>query len=82
MARRRDRAQPANSWGDYRNYLNLIAIRQVKGSTTEVRPVSLLDYRSLNKSIQSHPGGAVPIYDDRLREWRQSGRNCSLIDLR
>lgn len=68
------------SHGEIRNYLNLIAIRQVKGSATKVRPV--LDYRSLNKSIQSHPGGAVPICADRLRDWRQWGRNCSLIDLR
>ena len=68
------------SHGEIKNYLNLIAIRQVKGSATKVRPV--LDYRSLNKSIQSHTGGAVPICASRLRDWRQMGRNCSIIDLK
>lgn len=59
--------------GEIKNYLNLIAIRPVKGSTTKVRP--FLDYRSLNKAIQCHPGGAVPICAVKLRQWRKLGRN-------
>lgn len=66
--------------GSINNYLPLIAVRQTKGSESKVRPV--LDYRSLNKAVQSHPGGATPICIDLLRAWRQKGGRCSIMDLR
>lgn len=66
--------------GEIKHYLPFIAVRQTKGSLVKVRPV--LDYRLLNKSIQSHPGGATPICAELLRTWRQKGDRCSVMDLR
>lgn len=66
--------------GAIRHYLPLIAVRQSKGPISKVRPV--LDYRLLNETIQSHPGGSTPICADQLRAWRQMGPNCSIMDLR
>ena len=36
----------------------------------------------LNKSIQSHPAGAIPVCSERLREWRQDGDRCAVVDLK
>ena len=58
----------------------MFGIRQAKGEGYKVRPV--LDYRPLNEDIQSHPGGATPLCSDRLREWRQRGCECAVVDLR
>lgn len=66
--------------GEIKQVLPIIAVRQTKGSLTKVRPV--LDYRSMNQMIESHPGGATPICGERLREWRQLGPNAAVIDLR
>ena len=66
--------------GEIRNAIPMIAVRQVKGNIEKVRPV--LDFRHLNKYIESHPGGAIPLCTDRLREWRQVGTECATLDLR
>jgi len=66
--------------GAVKNYLPLISVRQCKGEVTKVRPVC--DYRELNKSIQSHPAGATPVCSERLREWRQDGDRCAVVDLK
>ena len=66
--------------GSVKFFLPMIAVRQVKGENIKVRPV--LDYREFNKSIESHPGGATPICSERLREWRQMGTDCSILDLK
>jgi len=61
-------------------YLPLMAVRQLKGDESKVRPV--LDYRRLNKCIESHPGQATPLCADRVREWRQMGKSWAILDLR
>ena len=66
--------------GPVRNFIPMMAVQQRKGGVSKVRPV--LDYRGLNTAIESHPGGAVPICADRLREWRQIGPECAVIDLK
>jgi len=66
--------------GEIQNYLPLICVEQQKGEVRKIRPV--LDYRELNKSIQSHPGGSVPICAERLRKWRQVGINTAVLDLK
>ena len=66
--------------GEVKNFLSLMAVRQEKGDKLKVRPV--LDFRNLNKEVESHPGGAIPLCAERLRQWRQLGPNCSLLDLR
>jgi len=57
-----------------------MSVRQFKSEKVKIRPV--LDYRKLNKEIESHPGGALPLCSERLREWRQMGKNVSILDLR
>ena len=66
--------------GPVRNFVPMLGIRQKKGDNSRVRPV--LDYRDLNKSIKSNPGGSVPICADRIREWRQVGSECAVVDLK
>lgn len=66
--------------GDIKRFIPLLSVRQEKGSNVKVRPV--FDYREMNKDIRSHPAGATPLCADRLRQWRQLGRNCSIVDLR
>ena len=66
--------------GEVKCFLPLIGIRQSKGESTKVRPV--LDYREFNETIESYPGGSTPICSERLRIWRQMGRNCSMLDLK
>ena len=66
--------------GQIKHVLPVIAVRQIKGGVTKTRPV--LDYRIINENIESHPGGAMPTCADRLREWRQNGSQCGLVDLR
>lgn len=66
--------------GRVMSYLPLIGIKQVKGNSVKVRPV--LDYRRLNKNIESYSGKSVPICADRLRQWRQQGVNASMLDLK
>ena len=57
----------------------MMCVRQEKGSQRKVRPV--FDYRQLNTTVESHPGGATPLCAMRLREWRQRGPTCAVIDL-
>lgn len=66
--------------GEVQNFLSLMAVRQEKGDKLKVRPV--LDFRSLNNEVESHPGGAIPLCAERLRQWRQLGPNCSVLDLK
>jgi transposase InsO family protein len=66
--------------GPVRNFLPLIAVTQVKGEATKVRPVC--DFRRLNDYIQSRPRGATPVCAERLREWRMKAGNCALVDLK
>ena len=66
--------------GEVQRFLPVMAVRQEKGCGSRVRPV--FDYRSLNSTIESHPGGATPLCAARLRQWRQLGANCAVLDLR
>jgi transposase InsO family protein/ribonuclease HI len=66
--------------GEVRHFLPMFGVRQVKGDNCKVRPV--FDFRVLNSRIESHPGGATPLCADRLREWRQQGQSCAVLDLR
>ena len=66
--------------GDVKNVIPLMSVRQQKGETSKVRPV--LDFRFLNDYIASYPVSATPLCQERLREWRQLGANCSVVDLR
>ena len=66
--------------GDIKNVLPLMGVRQEKGDTVKVRPV--LDFRYLNDFIVSHTGSATPLCQDRLREWRRLGPDCSVVDLK
>jgi len=63
-----------------KRYIPLMSVRQEKGESVKIRPV--LDYRELNKLIESHPAGAVPLCSERLRSWRQVGTTTSVLDLR
>ena len=63
-----------------RNFLPIFSVRQEMGDSCKVRPV--FDFRVLNSRIQSHPGGATPPCADRLRDWRQRGSSCAVLDLR
>ena len=66
--------------GEIRRFLPVLAVRQQKGDVVKVRPV--FDYRSMNESIESHPGGATPFSADRLRAWRQIEGGGAVIDLK
>jgi ribonuclease HI len=66
--------------GKIQRFLPMMGIRQEKGDKCKIRPV--FDYRQLNKTVESHPGGATPLCAVRLREWRQRGANCAVLDLR
>lgn len=66
--------------GEIKRYLPIIAVRQNKGQTFKVRPV--MDFRGLNKLIESHPAGSTPVCAEVLREWRQFPPDCSIVDLR
>lgn len=66
--------------GEIRRFLPMMSVTQEKGNNTKVRPV--FDYREMNKQICSHPAGATPLCAVRLREWRQLGTKCAVIDLR
>ena len=70
----------ATQHGEIQSFLPTMAVLQDKGDEKKIRPV--LDYRMLNQVVKSFPGGSVPLCSDRLREWRQRGSNCSLLDLR
>jgi len=63
-----------------RNYVPLMAVEQQKGDRTKIRPV--FDFRELNKMLENHPGGSIPICKDRLKEWRQMGVPGSILDLK
>ena len=68
--------------GDIKNVLPLMAVRQQKGENVKIRPV--LDFRFLNDHVQvlSLPGSSTPLCSDRLRQWRQLGSMCAVMDLR
>lgn len=65
--------------GTIKHYLPIIAVRQEKGAISKVRPV--LDYRCMNTLIESHTRGASTCADQ-IREWRQWGQRCGLVDLK
>lgn len=56
----------------------LMAIDQPQKN--KVRPC--MDYRQLNNHIISRPGTNSAVCDEKLREWRKMGRNCSMLDLK
>lgn len=66
--------------GELKNILPLMSVKQQKGDVVKIRPV--LDFRYLNDHIVSRPGSATPLCQDRLREWRKLGPDCSVVDLR
>ena len=66
--------------GKIRHYLPIIAVCQQKGQSTKIRPV--FDFRSLNDHIESHTGGATPLCASRIRQWRQLGSHCAILDLK
>ena len=66
--------------GSVKNVMPLIGVRQVKGDSVKVRPIP--DFRRLNELIESHPGGAMPLCTDRLREWRVKRHRCAVLDLK
>ena len=66
--------------GPVQRFLPMLAVQQDKGGKKKVRPV--MDYRFLNQDIESHPGGATPVCAERLRQWRQLGSKCAVLDLR
>ena len=68
------------SHGEIQRYLPMMSVKQEKGDKIKIRPV--FDFRDLNEEIRSHPAGATPLCNERLREWRQLGTDCSVIDLR
>ncbi len=45
-----------------------------------VRPV--MDYRRFNEYIASCPGGDAAVCAEKMREWRQKGPQCEVVDLR
>ena len=60
--------------------LPLMAVCQGHKASTPVRPC--LDYRCLNESILSHPGGDAPACDQKIREWRRRGVDQVVVDIR
>ena len=66
--------------GAIRHYLPIIAVCQRKGQSTKIRPV--FDYRRLNDHIECHTGGATPLCASRIRQWRQLGPHCAILDLK
>ena len=66
--------------GTIKNVVPLMCVQQRKGAATKIRPV--LDFRWLNEHILSRPGAAMPLCQDRLREWRQRGCHCAVVDLK
>ncbi|MCH9663309.1 MAG: aspartyl protease family protein [Gammaproteobacteria bacterium] len=69
-----------NMHGEVQRFIPMMAVRQEKGCGSKVRPV--FDYRLLNSTIESHPGGATPLCAARLRQWRQLGAKRAVLDLR
>ena len=47
-----------------RNHVPLMAVEQRKGEKIKIRPV--FDFRELNKVIENHPAGSIPICRERL----------------
>ncbi len=45
-----------------------------------VRPV--MDYRRFNEHIVSRPGGEAAVCAEKMRDWRQKGSQCEIVDLR
>ena len=58
----------------------MMAVRQAKGEKFKVRPV--FDYRAMNETVESYPSGATPLCAERMRQWRQLGPRCALLDLK
>ena len=54
--------------GKIKRFVSLMSVRQEKENTVKIRPV--LDYRELNKCVESHTAGAVPLCAERIRSWR------------
>ena len=46
----------------------------------KTRPV--FDFRDMNQEVASFPAGATPVCANKIRQWRQIGTNCALVDLR
>ena len=58
----------------------MLAVKQEKCDSVKIRPV--MDFRLLNKCIETHTNNAVPVYADTLRKWRQQGPDAALLDLK
>ncbi|KAK4318086.1 hypothetical protein Pmani_010884 [Petrolisthes manimaculis] len=57
----------------------LMAVEQA--TKNKVRPV--LDFRELNSNVMCHTGDdVIDVCSETLREWRQTGENASLVDLK
>lgn len=67
-------------YGEIKNIIPLMSVKQHKGEVVKVRPV--LDFRFLNDFVRSNPGSATPLCRDRLRQWRQNGTKCAVVDLK
>ncbi|MCH9662250.1 MAG: retroviral-like aspartic protease family protein, partial [Gammaproteobacteria bacterium] len=70
----------AQKHGKIKNIVPLMCVLQQKGTASKVRPV--LDFRWLNEHVKSRPGSAMPLCQDRLREWRKQGEKCAVVDLK
>ena len=65
--------------GEVQRFLPMMAVRQEKGCGSRVHPV--FDYWSLKSTIESHPGGAMPLCAVRLHQWCQLGTIVVVLDL-
>ena len=50
--------------GEIQRFLPMMGVRQDKGGKRKVRPV--FDYRQMNETVKSHPGGGTPLCATRL----------------
>ena len=65
--------------GDVTGVIPLMAANQ-PNKPKKVRPV--MDYRELNRHVQSRPGQDTAVCQEKIREWRRQGTVASLLDLR
>ena len=65
--------------GKLNGIIPLMAAKQ-PNKPKKVRPV--MDYRELNNYIKSNPGMDTAVCQEKLRNWRSSGGNACLLDLK